>query len=312
MILAFIITIPGSAFSQDYSFSQESTTYQELTNGIEVTRDFKEVNYRVALKEKLPDLKPMSFFGVDMNIDSMIAGGPGFVLIGSQDDKYAVALDPFFVGKGISVYDTSSSLSYGMMKRDGKNYFVVQWKNIQSEEYPGEYCNAQLLVEEKTNHVTFHYGPSSLKQGTTSPEGIQVGVFLLSGDFQQLYKMNLVSGDPATPVIRNLTYANLDGYPVDGTEYIFNNDNYSSVTNLQFVTTSVYPNPSESQLNIESNVPFSVIEITDMTGRRVQNVSLEANMLSAVINTTGIKSGTYQITLYDKQQVIKVERFTKL
>lgn len=280
--------LPFVGWTQDYELSTDNTAYRDLTGGVFVSDDFDEVSYDVPLKEKFPDLWDFRFFDIKMDMDSIFIGGPGFVLIESWDAKHIVALDPFFYGN-LFKHDVESSISYGMDEVDGVSYFVVQWKNLESDEVLGKSISVQLRIQEETNNVSFHYGESDIPEGTASPEGIQCGAFLLDEEFK-LVKMFTISGQPKNPTGRQGVFDYLKAYPDNGTQYMLENKTFSDVApnELENKMATLYPNPTSGDLIISLDKTYSTVslQITSILGEvlmetEYQNVNqVEAQLLA--------------------------------
>ncbi len=73
------------------------------------------------------------------------------------------------------------------------------------------------------------------------------------------------------------------------------------------LTFSVYPNPVQDRMKINSSIIADRISITDITGKVVMT---RRQFESGYLNTSGLKSGVYFISLYADDQV-KTQKFVK-
>ena len=71
---------------------------------------------------------------------------------------------------------------------------------------------------------------------------------------------------------------------------------------------SVFPNPTNDQINFNSSINASAVEITDITGRIIGSYKMADNKLT--IQTSSFVPGTYLYTmLNDKKEVISRGKF---
>lgn len=87
------------------------------------------------------------------------------------------------------------------------------------------------------------------------------------------------------------------------TTSIYNIDeNYKQIINL-------YPNPFNETLNIENNLNIDLIEITDLTGKRLVQFINTNNVTQ--LNLSDLKSGIYLVRFYKGSEIIKTEKVIK-
>ncbi|MBX3163177.1 MAG: T9SS type A sorting domain-containing protein, partial [Bacteroidetes bacterium] len=83
--------------------------------------------------------------------------------------------------------------------------------------------------------------------------------------------------------------------------------------NLNQINLSVYPNPANSILNIES--PLSpkggTIKIVDVLGKEMLNEKLRIENGAAQINVSELKSGIYFLQVYEKGKLLAVQKVIK-
>lgn len=73
---------------------------------------------------------------------------------------------------------------------------------------------------------------------------------------------------------------------------------------------SIHPNPVLTTLKIESDLSFSILEIFEVTGKKVR----EINMTSSIenINVSDLKSGVYFVVLTDDNGVRHTKKMVKI
>ncbi|MFY9307946.1 MAG: T9SS type A sorting domain-containing protein [Bacteroidia bacterium] len=76
----------------------------------------------------------------------------------------------------------------------------------------------------------------------------------------------------------------------------------------QTVNISLYPNPAENEITIESSEEMERIQVTDINGKIVINIE-SLNKDAANINISAINNGFYFIKSYDKQGRVTVNKF---
>ncbi|MBK9299304.1 MAG: T9SS type A sorting domain-containing protein [Bacteroidetes bacterium] len=117
-----------------------------------------------------------------------------------------------------------------------------------------------------------------------------------------------INGNSAT----QLTYDFVDQSPLGGNNYyrlqqtdLDGNMSYSKVVNVYHgneTMVSLYPNPVNTQLNIEINIPnasIAQIKIMDATGRvvRAVDMQLQAGNNKSDISMEGLADGVYMIKI---------------
>jgi uncharacterized repeat protein (TIGR01451 family) len=70
-----------------------------------------------------------------------------------------------------------------------------------------------------------------------------------------------------------------------------------SIENVEEETFKIYPNPVSSMLHIQSKLEFNYIHITDLNGRVIQTIKLEALNTNHVLNLESLDTGMYFIEI---------------
>jgi hypothetical protein len=84
---------------------------------------------------------------------------------------------------------------------------------------------------------------------------------------------------------------------------------YNSVNEMENSgSVSVYPNPASNRVNFSSTASAEVVEVMDITGRRIGAYSMTGNELS--VETSGFAPGMYMYNVInDKKQIINRGKF---
>ena len=69
------------------------------------------------------------------------------------------------------------------------------------------------------------------------------------------------------------------------------------VIDEEFITFSLYPNPTKGLITIKSNTTITKVIIHDMLGRKINTVKLDVNNQ---IDMTELERATYLLTLYNE------------
>lgn len=87
---------------------------------------------------------------------------------------------------------------------------------------------------------------------------------------------------------------------------LYKTNNLSDETDLDVNTRSIYPNPSESEFNINGYTHATSIVVYDMVGRLILEKAIDKNESSIVLK--GAKNGTYLVKIMNGDRVIATER----
>jgi hypothetical protein len=83
---------------------------------------------------------------------------------------------------------------------------------------------------------------------------------------------------------------------------------YSAVNSLpnvaaDAVAATLYPNPAEKEITIETSIPMQKVEITNAVGQKVYEQALKSS--SVKVNTSTFGAGSYIATIYTSQGVVR-------
>lgn len=140
-----------------------------------------------------------------------------------------------------------------------------------------------------------------LFDGTLRGDGCLAGstdTIIVEGDAEQTLYIGFKAGIWATAttvefVVDNFTLINIDA-PVSKIE-------------KEMVTTNVYPNPTNSFLNIDSETEIESAKIFNLVGKQVADIK---NSVSA-IDVSDLATGVYILETVDANQVVSVQKFQK-
>ena len=295
LILFVFQLLNSSLYGQEYSFTYTNAVYQELDNPEMLTTDFELLELRLAFNGDIGSDFDIQVFNKNIDQDSLIIGVDGFLVVGTTNSKHLVAIDPFFV-RDLSSIDNTSSISHKIEKVNGLNVYKVQWKNVQSSEFPGKFLNFQIWVEERSQNVTFSYGPTNISSTSTSVDGIQIGVFLIETASNTLEELLVVQGNPAAPT-GSSQYSKIYEVPQEGMHYHFTNKTYTAINRNfdQEELLQVYPNPTQGEFTIEGLNDGDVVSIFDNLGSLILKKEVDSTFQIAFSLDNGISKGVYFI-----------------
>ena len=72
---------------------------------------------------------------------------------------------------------------------------------------------------------------------------------------------------------------------------------------------SIYPNPVTNNLNVAGLTGKSTLKITNIAGKTMMEQNTDANSLN--IDLSGLKAGTYILSLTDEAERIFIKKFIK-
>jgi hypothetical protein len=73
---------------------------------------------------------------------------------------------------------------------------------------------------------------------------------------------------------------------------------------------TVFPNPADDRLKIESLIAFNVVVIYDLTGKELKRIVSTTNRLTQEVDVSTLKNGVYYISIQSGNSK-KVEKFIK-
>ena len=87
-------------------------------------------------------------------------------------------------------------------------------------------------------------------------------------------------------------------------------NNTTSLSDMQPVETTIYPNPAKNELRVLSEEKMDQILVVDCAGRTVMERS-EINDFTVPLNITSLKSGFYHVKISHENKAIQTKSFIK-
>lgn len=296
--------------SGDYSFSQTTGTYTELTNPISINNG--------QVWDDLMATIPIgfSFKLYDVMLDSVYFGiGLGGLVTSAIDQSFEAdyAMLPFEVDlidrgelSGISL----SPISYQLEGIAGSRILKIEWKNagfmgeIETLGTLNDYANFQLWLYEGSSDIEMHYGPIMVSDPVLNYKG-ETGAYAGVSDME-LVNSYLLMGNPENPALSD-TLVTLDGTPANGTVYRFSNlttgDDGEQPENP---VVRFFPNPVRQIATVrvsQGSLTQGELQLRDSFGRMVNTIrNIRANEFS--IDCTDLVRGVYIFQLTDQEKFI--------
>jgi len=214
--------------------------------------------------------------------------------------------------------NSTSPISYKLVGGTGNQILKIEWKNVGflEDSTENDFMNLQLWLYENSNIIEYHYGPNVINNPDESFEGE-------SGPYVSLftsYNMDtdelednayVISGNPTSPTV--LVYQPgdeaegllLEGTIPDGTVYRFTPEELS-INDFDNYTFTIYPNPSNTFLNIETTLTNYTIKIYDMLGKQVGDFTNDLK----VIKTSTLNKALYIIKIESEEGSL-IRKFIK-
>ena len=214
----------------------------------------------------------------------------------------------------------SNNLSFGKMPSGGSNgsYYPYQGKlddigiwnrALTQQEITNLYngCSASTITSQPTNQTVNPTTSAQFVVNATSGSSFQWQTDLGFG-FQNLSNAGQYSGaNNDTLVVSNATVSNNN----QQFRCIINSASCADTSDIAVLSVStvginelsvqgnvsLYPNPTQSSFEIQTNLVYSKIEIRDMQGRIVKTENA-----AKTINLSSLQKGTYSVNLLDEQE----------
>jgi hypothetical protein len=210
---------------------------------------------------------------------------------------------------------TSNNLIFGAQLAwpeffKGKLDDIVIWKRALTQQeisvlYNG--CSASTITSQPTNQTVNPTTSAQFVVNATSGSSFQWQTDLGLG-FQNLSNAGQYSGAiNDTLVVSNATVSNNN----QQFRCIINSASCADTSDIAVLTVStvgmnelsvqgnvsLYPNPTQSSFEIQTNLVYSKVEIRDMQGRIVKT-----EKAAKTINLSSLQKGTYSVNLLDEQE----------
>tara|TARA_B100001115_G_scaffold180280_1_gene172381 strand:- start:6271 stop:7467 length:1197 start_codon:yes stop_codon:yes gene_type:complete len=99
--------------------------------------------------------------------------------------------------------------------------------------------------------------------------------------------------DVSVPFISDFLYTTLDCYEV------------SAAIEEQRLTIQVYPNPSSSYVSLKLNMPIRVLNLFDLTGKKVKVIQSAINSHEMMLDVRDVSAGVYVLSVETEQGVVR-------
>jgi hypothetical protein len=303
-----------SAFAQNYSFSQTTTTYTDLVSPTVLTGN--------VVWDDSSFVIPIGFpfqFGGASNTNVEIDANGVLLFMGPTTAAAIVGFDADFVDRGTTT--SVSPISYQLSGTAGSRIFKVQWKNVGFfDGVPADFANLQIWMYEGSNKIEVRFGTSALASPSTifSPatgpaSGLATSIDFLNQSLSGIFLQGNPAAATATTVTSTSSFPSLSATPANGTLYVYTVSALGLSKRENQVQISVYPNPVADVLQIEglaANAGNVTIKIYDALGKVVLT---EEKAAAAVIpvNVKDLTKGSYLMEITSgnsriSKQVIKL------
>lgn len=288
-----------------YGFTTATATYNNLVNPISLTEgdvwDDPEVSITLPFTFKL--------FNIPINMISFDGGGAFLMSEYTIDTTFYLLVNSAdIIDRGYDDEVSLSSINYIIDGNPGSRICKIEWKNVGSydEGYPyNMYFNLQLWLYEGSNIVEWRYGSSSITDISTFYYG-ETGPFSgLAVETVSNIIVELIAGTVQNPQLTN-NQASLDGHPADGTIYRLTPAT-SQIADHQSLNFTIYPNPVQDMLNIETKQANSMVTVFDYTGKLILTQTISE---SGSVDVSTIPSGIYLVKI-ENEGITQTQKFVK-
>lgn len=296
ILLSLFLSISLAKAQNYYSLSVENKPYADITGGTLITNSFGNNVDIIAIpyQQKLFNQDPGTSWQIGKN---------GFIVaIGAQ---FSFAIDPFV--SSLSKKDSTSSIEYKVEATGNDSVMIIQWKNMKLDKGEvNDYINMQCRIFKNSQMVEFHYGPNAVTTSDSANLTSQCGIYWLTKDFKQAYEYNNLKGTSTAPQLDRdpQNTASLNGFPANGTAFIFFKSSSTALENIKQLDIELYPNPAKDKLFIKNGAEtkLSTYTITDISGRQLTNKPI--NNVEKYISLTHLQTGVYFITLHGENGIL--------
>lgn len=305
------------AQSNHYLFKVDNLPYTELTGDIPLNQ----MIFAVGDPFEVTDLAGETFnlFNRPWNLNTTTTG----ILIFPNAFIEVVDDTSFIICDGLLRYldsiDNTSRISYKIDGASGKKVLKVQWKNVRLRSGASDnYVNLQIWLHQETGIIEYRYGPASAgnASGFTQATGPSVGISFSDFTFSKVFEKIWIYKTPpniAVDSVRNASFPNIWGVPVNGTAYRFVPKAVASSVADKTGNTimNIYPNPANGKIHYTS--PTSLREelkvtLVDLSGKVVYTNVLPVGSASGYIDVGSVAPGQYFIqfeneTIKEQQKI---------
>lgn len=232
----------------------------------------------------------------------------------------------FFKNKNYPVPGEPTKIHYTTKISGNEELFIVEFKNMSSSKFPGNYISYQVILNGKEKTISYKAGEInapdwkflSFTSGNDSTSNYNIPGFWILGyrncdnnffDINRAVYYDTLSNEYIDSALtaRVTTNENLRLFeiPEKGTTFIFNGDLINSVSTFEKSDEgfTLAPNPATDRFRIISSKPYTVEKIYSITGIEVSNIKQQGEWYFL----DGVPSGIYFITFkesYKSQKLI--------
>lgn len=301
IILLSVFILSFSVKAQNYTFSQITATYVDLTGTTSLNNGeiWDDPEYILVL--------PFPFFinGASMNSINVSDG----YITQNATTPIIQTLAPFamdLLDRGDNGTTSLSPISYKTEGTVGNRILKIEYKNCGSfyDANLAMFINFQVWLYETTNVIEYHYGQSSISNLTVFYDG-DTGAYIGFGgsdENENISNAHFLTGSATNPTLStSLNLLPITGTPPANTVYRFTPTTLSNAS-IQKSIVSIYPNPFNNLLNIEGLETGYTYSIYDLQGKIIQkNDELSS---SQTIDTSSINNGVYFIKIISENETI--------
>lgn len=297
-----------NGFGQNYSFTNFTETYNDLTGTISLNNG--EIWDDPAYALTLPF--PFIINGVTL---TSVNVSDGFIIQNNTTNNIAQGLAAFsidLIDRGNNGTTSLSPISYKTDGTIGNRILKIQYKNCGSfyDSNLSMFINLQIWLYESNNSIEYRYGASSITSPSIFYDGdtgalIGFGGEDLNGNISNAHFLTGSASNPTLSTSTNLSP--ITGTPSANTVYRFTPTTLSNTKN-QKSSISVYPNPFNDKIlieGLESNFGYSIYNIQ---GKEIQSETIKSK--NGYINTNDIASGIYLLKIVTENEV-KIQKIIK-
>ncbi len=288
-----------------YGLTTATATYNNLVNPISLTEgdiwDDPEVSITL----------PFTFKLFNFPINMVYFDGLGAILLSEYtlDTAFYLFVNTAdLIDRGYDDEVSLSSINYIIDGNVGNRICKIEWKNVGSYDEGTPYSmffNLQLWLYEGSNILEWRYGSSSITDISTFYYGEVGSMSGIAFETESNYIIELIGGTTLNPALTNdETY--LDGHPADGTIYRLTPAT-NQIADHQGQNITIYPNPVQDILNIETKQINTKVTIFDYTGKLIQSQMISE---TGAIDVSKISTGIYFLQI-ENEGITQTQKFVK-
>lgn len=288
-----------------YNLSISTGTYTNLMEPISITNG-------LVWDDPVEEITlPFSFQILNKTVNSLFLNGLGGIIsnvLESDSVYYIIANSADFIDRGYDNEVSVSSINHKTEGNIGSRIFKIEWLNAGSYDEGDPYTmflNMQIWLYEGSNIIEWHYGPSSIidsvlfYDGGTGP---MMGIGIDNNDVP--LQIHIIGGTALNPSLTPFLIS-MEGNPSNGMIYRLNPGSTSINNNTLAVT--IYPNPVQNILNIETKQNNATVSIYDYTGKLILSEMISE---TGAIDVSNITAGIYMVKI-ENGGIASTQKFVK-